>query len=97
MLLNTLKYHKLENLDIIQSTTKKKDNKKKTENESEISYQITANIELNLEIIESLKRRSVRFILATNQLEKIELTSDNILIKYKEQQAPERQGCCKFI
>jgi len=85
---NQLKYHKLENINISQSPAKKK--AKKTENESEISYKITAIIEPNLEIIEDLKRRSGRFILATNQLEKSELSSDNILIKYKEQQAPER-------
>jgi len=85
-----LKYHKLENINISQSNTKKKDKKKKTENESEISYEITATLEVNLEVIENLKRRSGRFILATNQLEKKEMSSDNILIKYKEQQAPER-------
>jgi len=85
-----LKYHKLENINISQSNTKKKAKKKKTENESEISYEITATLEANLEVIENLKRRSGRFILATNQLEKKELSSDNILIKYKEQQAPER-------
>jgi|GEM_PF-7065190 len=85
---NKLKYHLLEIINISQSDTKKK--AKTAENESEKSYEITANLELNREIIESLKRRSGRFILATNQLEKSELSSDNILIKYKEQQAPER-------
>jgi transposase len=87
---NKLKYHKLENINISQSDNKKKAKKKKTENEWEISYQITATLEANSEIIEDLKRRSGRFILATNQLEKSQLSSDDILIKYKEQQAPER-------
>ncbi len=86
---NTLKYHLLKNINISQSKVKK-NQKKKIENESEKSYQITAIIELNSEIIESLKRKSGRFILATNQLEKSKLSSDNILIKYKQQQAPER-------
>jgi len=85
---NKLKYHKLENINISQSPAKEK--AKKTGNESEISYEITATLEANLEVIENLKRRSGRFILATNQLDKSELSSDNILIKYKEQQAPER-------
>jgi len=85
-----LKYQKLEIINISQSTTKKKAKKKKPENESENSYEITAILEPNREIIESLKRRSGRFILATNRLEKSELSSDDILIKYKEQQAPER-------
>ncbi len=37
-----------------------------------------------------MKRRAGRFILATNELKETCLNSDEILIKYKEQQAPER-------
>ena len=40
--------------------------------------------------IERLKKRAGRFVLATNELEKKRLSSEDILKKYKGQQAPER-------
>ena len=40
--------------------------------------------------IEALKRRAGRFVLATNRMNYQRFTSDDILQKYKEQQAPER-------
>lgn len=40
--------------------------------------------------IERLKKRAGRFVLATNELEKQRLSSEDILKKYKGQQAPER-------
>jgi len=45
---------------------------------------------LNLPAIERLKKRAGRFVLATNDLEKKRLSSEDILKKYKGQQAPER-------
>ena len=53
-------------------------------------YQFTAYLEINQAKVNELQERAGRFILATNQLEKSQLSSDDILIKYKEQQAPER-------
>ncbi len=49
-----------------------------------------AELELNLPAIERLKKRAGRFVLATNDLEEKRLSSENILKKYKGQQAPER-------
>jgi transposase len=43
-----------------------------------------------LPAIERLKKRAGRFVLATNELEKKRLSSEDILKKYKGQQAPER-------
>ena len=54
------------------------------------SYQVQAKLELNLTAIERLKKRAGRFVLATNDLEKQRLSSEDILKKYKGQQAPER-------
>lgn len=54
------------------------------------SYQVQAELELNLAAIERLKKRAGRFVLATNDLEKKRLSSEDILKKYKGQQAPER-------
>jgi len=85
-----LKYYKFSDINISETTSKKNKSTKKETNESEICYQITANLELNEEIVENLKRKNGRFILATNRLEKSQFSSDDILIKYKAQQAPER-------
>ncbi|MFN5969725.1 MAG: IS1634 family transposase, partial [Microcystis sp.] len=54
------------------------------------SYQVQAELELNLSAIERLKKRAGRFVLATNKLAKQRLSSEDILKKYKGQQAPER-------
>ena len=87
----TLKYHQMTEIKISQgqSSSKKKKSKQK-ENKSEIVYQITASLELNNQKINELQKRAGRFVLATNRLNKSQFSSDNILTKYKEQQAPER-------
>ena len=87
----TLKYHQMTEIKISQgqSSSKKKKSKKK-ENKSEIIYQITGSLELNNQKINELEKRAGRFVLATNRLNKSQFSSDNILTKYKEQQAPER-------
>ncbi len=87
----TLKYHQMTEIKISkgQSDSKKKKSKKK-ENQSETIYQITTFLELNHQKINELKKRAGRFVLATNRLNKSQFSSDDILTKYKEQQAPER-------
>ena len=86
-----LKYHQIKEIKINKSqlSSKKKKSKKK-ENKLEIIYQITASLELNNQKIKELQKRAGRFVLATNRLNKSQFSSDDILIKYKEQQAPER-------
>jgi transposase len=75
-----LKYHLLSQIKVAEKAVKNKQTK----------YQITAELNSNnLEII-SLKRKAGRFIIATNKLDNDSFTSDDILKKYKEQQAPER-------
>ena len=53
-------------------------------------YNITTEVQSDNQQITSLKRRAGRFIIATNKLDNNSFTSDDILKKYKEQQAPER-------
>ncbi len=87
----TLKYHQLRNIKIPKIQRLPNNNKsKKQKNNSENIYQIAADFELDNEKIQSLQKRAGRFVLATNRLNKKKLTSDDILSKYKEQQAPER-------
>ncbi len=47
---------------------------------------------MNLKLVrfEALQKRAGRFVLATNRMDSQRFTSDDILQKYKEQQAPER-------
>ncbi|NES18045.1 MAG: IS1634 family transposase [Symploca sp. SIO3E6] len=60
------------------------------DNSSVNIYKLTISWEINQAKVEQLKTRAGRFILATNQLDKSQLSSDEILVKYKEQQAVER-------
>jgi transposase len=83
----SLKYHKITEVKI--QVAQKKANKNK-ENSLLTVHQITTSLEINQGKVDELSKRAGRFILATNQLDKNQLSSDEILIKYKEQQAPER-------
>ena len=83
---NSLKYHQIPEIKIRE--TQKKSNKKK-ESSPEKIYQITTFLEVIQSKIDELQERAGRFILATNQLDKSQLSEDDILTKYKEQQAPE--------
>ena len=76
-----LKYHQL-NLIKLNKVKDKKLNKN--------IYQIEATLSENSEIIATEKKKAGRFILATNILEDQELTADEILTAYREQQAAER-------
>ncbi len=79
------------NLKLIQSKLKFHviDDVKITENE-EKTYQITGVIQANHDVIEASYNRAVRFIIATNRLERESFSCDEMLIKYKEQQNVER-------
>ena len=80
----SLKYYQLAELSILQieESSKKKAQSKK--------YKVTTTLEINQEKVNQLQTRAGRFILATNELEESQLSSDDILIKYKEQQSAER-------
>ena len=80
----SLKYHQLTNIQV-QKIEVKNQNKQR-----EIKYKVTTNLEINQDKVDEKKRRAGRFILATNELQESVLSSDDILIKYKEQQSAER-------
>jgi transposase len=86
-----LKYHQLSQIKISKLPPSSPKNKgKERKNDSANIYQITAELELDQQKIQTLQKRAGRFVLATNRLDKKKLTSEQILSKYKEQQAPER-------
>ena len=76
-----LKYHQLNLVKL---------NKVKDKNSNKNLYKIEANLLENSEIIATEKKRAGRFILATNILEAQQLSEDEILRAYREQQAAER-------
>jgi transposase len=83
----SLKYHQLTEISLKEVVEKKK---KKSVALSLKKYQLTTSLIINQEQVEILQKRAGRFILATNELEKEKLSGDEILIKYKDQQASER-------
>ena len=87
----TLKYHHITELKMTESelNNHKKKSKKKEEKSGK-TYQVTAILKSDLTKINESKKRAGRFVLATNRLDKSKFNSDEILIKYKEQQAAER-------
>ena len=81
-LLKKSKYHELIELKIIQV------NNSKTANL--LSYKVGATVAICEQKVEIEKRSSGRFVLATNVLNTEELTNDEMLERYKDQQSVER-------
>ncbi len=75
-----LKYHLISQIKITEKLAKNKQS----------IYKIAAELKLDNQEIISLKRKAGRFIVATNKLDNDSFTSDDILKKYKEQQARPR-------
>ena len=71
----SLKYHRLSNLQITE-VAKKKTNKEKSAQATNVSYTLKVFLEQEPEAIKLYQRRAGRFILATNILEEGELTLD---------------------
>ncbi|HYN44770.1 MAG TPA: IS1634 family transposase [Candidatus Limnocylindrales bacterium] len=88
---DSLKYHQLTEIQVnlIQSKAKKLKVKSKDEFLDKY-YQVQGKLAVNLPAIERQKKRAGRFVLATNDLDKKRLISEDILKKYKGQQAAER-------
>ena len=87
----TIKYHQLTEIKVteFQALSDNKNQKNKGRKPSKI-YQITGSMKPDEVKIEALQKRAGRFVLATNRMNDQRFTSDDILQKYKEQQAPER-------
>ncbi|MBD1877757.1 IS1634 family transposase [Coleofasciculus sp. FACHB-T130] len=86
-----LKYHRLEDLKFIpQAYYDKAGRPRQDEAPSRITYSVQATVVPNPEVIEVEMLRAGRFILATNVLDAIELSPDQALSEYKDQQSNER-------
>ena len=75
------KYHQLSQVEI---------HEENQSNSEQVRVKIRAGLEEHLALIEEEKQLAGRFILATNVLDETELSPNQILIKYKEQQSTER-------
>jgi transposase len=75
------KYHQLSQVETHEETHN---------NPEQVGVKIRADLEENSALIEEEKQLAGRFILATNVLDEAELSPNQMLIKYKEQQSTER-------
>ena len=88
---DTWKYHQITEIKCQEKSHKQpKVPTKKARNIDKIAYQIIGKIETRPEIISAEKIKAGRFILATNILDKNEITNQQILEEYKDQQSNER-------
>lgn len=85
-----LKYHCLEVIEVVQQTHHTKRGRPRRDATSCVNYQIRATLARNQTAIQSVSSCSGRFVLATNVTNAVELSADEILQEYKEQQSPER-------
>jgi len=96
-----LKYHSLTNVEVKLNDDQKKNRGNKTKrtlkptsggsaSSQTQTFSLAANLEVNWEKIETENQKAGRFILATNILNSSELSNDDMLVKYKEQQSAER-------
>ncbi len=79
-----LKYHQLVALDTQEILSKS------TRKSAGASYKLTACLELKSDVVEAERRQAGRFILATNVLDVNQLSSEDMIAKYKNQQSSER-------
>ena len=84
--LRKVKYHEITNIKI-KENERKSSSRKSDDMKHKVEEVIIA---VCLEKVESQRRSAGRFILATNVLDKENLTSEEILSKYKDQQSVER-------
>lgn len=87
----SLKYHRLIELKFIpQPHYDKAGRPRQDEQPTRITYSVQATLVPNPEVIELEMTRAGRFILATNVLDATELSADDTLREYKDQQSNER-------
>jgi transposase len=88
---DTWKYHEIKGIECREKAVNKQTVRQKKEMITEtIVYQITGEISLRKEVVEAEKTTAGRFILATNILDKNEISNQQVLEEYKEQQSNER-------
>jgi transposase len=87
-----LKYHNLTQISSRQTTAKPATNSTISHDNSSSSstFKVEAKLELDASAIARITKASGRFILATNVLDAEQLSPDEMIVKYKEQQSAER-------
>lgn len=85
-----LKYHCLEAAEVVQQTHHPKPGRPRKDATPCVNYQIRATLARNQTAIQRAIACSGRFVLATNVTNAVELSPDEILQEYKDQQSPER-------
>ena len=86
-----LKYHNLTQISSRQSTAKSGANSTISDiYSSKLIFKVQAQLELDSSAVAKATKASGRFILATNVLDAEQLNPDEMIVKYKEQQAAER-------
>lgn len=87
-----LKYHNLTQITSRQTTAKSATDSTISHDNSSSSliFKVEAKLELDTSAVARITKASGRFILATNVLDISQLSPDEMIIKYKEQQAAER-------
>ena len=85
------KYHQIKEIEYIEKAEYKTAGRpNKLAEPNQIKYQVKGKIEISEEVIEAEKIKAGRFILATNILDKNELSDEQVLEEYKAQQSNER-------
>jgi transposase len=91
MLSDSWKYHEIKEIKCTEKASKKSQSKtEKGNQEKTIVYQVAGEIEPRESVIEAEKIKAGRFILATNILDKKEVSNEKLLAEYKAQQSNER-------
>jgi transposase len=87
-----LKYHNLTQITSRQTTAKPATNSTIFDDKStpNLIFKVEAKLELDASVVARITKASGRFILATNVLDASQLNPDEMIVKYKEQQAAER-------
>jgi hypothetical protein len=85
------KYHQIKEIEYLEKPEYKTAGRpSKLTEPSQIKYQVKGQIETREEVLEAEKIKAGRFILATNVLDKNELSDEQVLEEYKAQQSNER-------
>ncbi len=88
---NSFKYHKITNIQCQEKAEYEQSGRpSKLTKPNKIIYRVTGELETKLEAIEAEKTQAGRFILATNIIDKNELSNESVLKEYKAQQSTER-------
>lgn len=88
---NSFKYHKINNIQYQKKAEYEQSGRpSKLAMPTQINYRVTGELETKLEVIEAEKTQAGRFILATNIIDKNELSNESVLKEYKAQQSTER-------